>query len=232
MELTFKEWIDFEFPINEVIIGGSDYIQCKGYKGSDSPQDHPIGLEPRILKSDFTNSIHLQASNIHLAYCNINCEGLRAKRRRRFDKAIHSHDFFTFEGFSTGSPVSHEEYFQSLLKHKFCISPEGNGEDTHRHYESLLFKCIPIVQLPDDEYCLSRWNKKSTIRQKYSSLPVLYTKNYESLTESYLLNQYELMLDKKFNFSKLLKSYWVKTSKDLECNSNFWLKNFKNEEWI
>lgn len=231
MELTFKEWIDFKFPINDVIIGGSDYIQCKGYKGSDSPQDHPIGLEPRILKSDFTNLIHNQASNFYLAYCNINCKGLRAKRQKICDK-IHSYDFFTFEGLSTGSPVSHEKYFQSLLKHKFCISPEGNGEDTHRHYESLLFKCIPIIQLPDDDYCLNRWNKKSTIWKKYSDLPVLYTKNYENLTESYLLNQYELMLDKKYNFSKLLKSYWLKTSKYLEPNSVFWLKNFKNEEWI
>ena len=32
-----------------------------------------------------------------------------------------------------------------LLEYKFCICPEGNGIDTHRFWEALYLKCIPIV---------------------------------------------------------------------------------------
>jgi len=32
-----------------------------------------------------------------------------------------------------------------LAQYKFCICPEGNGVDTHRLWEALYLKCIPIV---------------------------------------------------------------------------------------
>ena len=32
-----------------------------------------------------------------------------------------------------------------LAEYKFCICPEGNGVDTHRLWEALYLKCIPIV---------------------------------------------------------------------------------------
>lgn len=230
MELTFKQWIDFQFPINEVIIGGSDCVKLKKYTGSDSPQDHLIGLEPTIDKTVFLKFIHAPASNSNLAYCNINCEGLRVKRKKNCKK-IHSYKFLTFEGFSCGGPIPHGNYFKSLLSHKFCICPEGNGEDTHRHYESLLFKCIPIIEYPDNNYCLHRWNKKSTIEKKYKNLPVLYTHKYENLTEQYLYNTYKSFMNKKFNFSSLFKSYWLKKSNSLEVNSSFWLRHLSNKTW-
>ena len=37
------------------------------------------------------------------------------------------------------------EYLSHLSTYEFCICPEGNGFDTHRLWEALYVKCIPIV---------------------------------------------------------------------------------------
>ena len=37
------------------------------------------------------------------------------------------------------------EYLNHLSRSKFNLCPEGNGLDTHRIWESLIFNCIPIV---------------------------------------------------------------------------------------
>jgi hypothetical protein len=37
------------------------------------------------------------------------------------------------------------ENFKRLSKYEFCICPEGNGIDTHRLWEALYLKCVPIV---------------------------------------------------------------------------------------
>ena len=41
--------------------------------------------------------------------------------------------------------VSAKENIHRLATYKFCVCPEGNGIDTHRFWEALYLKCIPIV---------------------------------------------------------------------------------------
>ena len=41
--------------------------------------------------------------------------------------------------------VSYETYLQDLSKSYFCLAPEGVGIDTHRLWESLYLKTIPII---------------------------------------------------------------------------------------
>lgn len=41
--------------------------------------------------------------------------------------------------------VDPTEYHETLSKYEFCICPEGNGADTHRFWEALYLKCVPIV---------------------------------------------------------------------------------------
>ena len=38
-----------------------------------------------------------------------------------------------------------QEYYRSLAKSYFTVSPNGFGVDCHRHWEALYFNCIPIV---------------------------------------------------------------------------------------
>jgi hypothetical protein len=41
--------------------------------------------------------------------------------------------------------ISEFDNFSRLAQYKFCICPEGNGVDTHRLWEALYLKCVPIV---------------------------------------------------------------------------------------
>jgi hypothetical protein len=41
--------------------------------------------------------------------------------------------------------LTRQEYFEELSKSYFTLSPNGNGIDCHRHWESLVLKTIPVV---------------------------------------------------------------------------------------
>lgn len=41
--------------------------------------------------------------------------------------------------------ISTYDNFKRLSEYEFCICPEGNGVDTHRFWEALYLKCVPIV---------------------------------------------------------------------------------------
>jgi len=65
--------------------------------------------------------------------------------------------------------------FVRLSKHKFCICPEGNGVDTHRLWEALYLKCVPIVI--ESEF--------TEILQK-NNIPLVVLKSWSDFDESKL----------------------------------------------
>lgn len=64
-------------------------------------------------------------------------------------------------------------FYRTLKQSKFAICPQGNGIDTHRVYECILFGVIPIVM-------------SSPLDSIYSKLPVLIIQNWNEVTEEYL----------------------------------------------
>jgi len=82
-------------------------------------------------------------------------------------------------------------------KYTFVISPHGNGFDCHRTWEALCLGCIPIM-------------KKSQISHLFEDLPVLIVENWEDISENLLESTIKDFKAKKFNFEKLLLSYWTK----------------------
>lgn len=103
------------------------------------------------------------------------------------------------------------EYFAEIGKYKFVISPEGNGLDCHRHYEALMFGCIPVIE------------RNPHIEEKYAGCPILWTTDYSEITAEYLENKYTEMVDKVYNFSRLFLSYYsVELQKQIRENSEFW----------
>lgn len=105
------------------------------------------------------------------------------------------------------------EYFKSLPSYKFVISPEGNGIDCHRHYEALIAGCIPIV-----EYHLG-------IAGKYGDCPILYTRDYSEITPEYLEAKYTEIIDKEYDFSKLLlSSYPPRIQREIKENGDYWMR--------
>lgn len=223
--MKFKDWINYKFPLGELMQGGSSV------DGSDSPVIHPIGLAPQLCRPDIflkkVNEFPVDDLNVNLCHnghvrdwCSYNTEN-RIKKL----KEIQKHDFIKSYDSDYGQKrVKLDEYADSFLSHKFVCSPEGNGIDCHRHYEILLCKGIAILQVPDEEYSLKRWGKNS-LMEKYSDLPVLWTKDYSDLSVKLLNSTYEKFLEKEFNFEKLKKSYWLKISKTFIFNSNHWINH-------
>jgi len=107
------------------------------------------------------------------------------------------------------------DYFSELPKHKFVVSPEGNGMDCHRHYEALMAGCIPILE------------RNPLTEQKYKGCPVLWTTDYSEITEDYLLKKYDEMIDQEYDLTALfISSYPPHIRGQIKANSNFWMKKF------
>jgi hypothetical protein len=116
--------------------------------------------------------------------------------------------------------MSFDKYFTCLPQYKFVISPEGNGVDCHRHYEALMAGCIPIIE------------KHSWIESKYSGCPILYTEDYTEITESFLNEQYQEMIGKTWDFSRLLlSSYDHDTQSMIKDNGNYWAARLSGSMW-
>jgi hypothetical protein len=107
-----------------------------------------------------------------------------------------------------------------LPNYKFIISPEGNGIDCHRHYESLIAGCIPVI-----EY-------NPLIETKYKGCPVLYTRDYREINQEYLNIKYNEMIDQTYDFSKLFLSYYTEEQiKVIKNCGNYWTKKLANKIW-
>ena len=89
-----------------------------------------------------------------------------------------------FKGFS-----NHKNFVRNLSSYKFAICPEGNGLDTHRFWESLITKTLPIVKKSDfitnfynigiPMIVLDDWKELITLDE--DTLKKLYNSNYEKL---------------------------------------------------
>lgn len=90
--------------------------------------------------------------------------------------------------------ISPSENILRLSKYKFCICPEGNGVDTHRLWEALYLKTIPIVIKSDFTNILQKYNVPLVILDTWNDL------NIDSLN----YNDYDFTND---NFVKIINIY-------------------------
>tara|TARA_B100000123_G_C25736040_1_gene431574 strand:- start:143 stop:985 length:843 start_codon:yes stop_codon:yes gene_type:complete len=99
------------------------------------------------------------------------------------------------------SNTNYENYLEILGKYKFCICPEGNGLDTHRFWECLYLKVIPI--------CL-----KNKITEYYSTFfPIILLDKWEDLDVNLLVDFYS---NDKWNNYELLFLNNVKNILNIE----------------
>lgn len=93
-----------------------------------------------------------------------------------------------------------ELYFKTLSQSKFMICPRGCGIDTYRLWDCIFMGCIPIVEKYDGY-------------TQFEDLPIVLINNWrdiETLTEKFLEDKWEEMLNKDYNYDKLTMDYWVK----------------------
>ncbi len=106
-----------------------------------------------------------------------------------------------------GAGPEHHWWMDELVKHKFAVAPRGNGLDTHRMWECLYAKTIPIV----------KWH---SAYRNFTDLPILFVDDWGVLSESFLEEKYQEMTNKEWNYEKLRASWWRKMILD-KSNSLF-----------
>ncbi len=106
--------------------------------------------------------------------------------------------FDNVEQIQFSTPV---EYLMNLKSYKFIICPEGNGKDTHRIWEGLLTKTVPIVL-----------NSEFTKNLKNLGIPLLIIDNWDELnnfSSDYIANKYDYFAN--YNFRDFVTiDYWLK----------------------
>ena len=92
-------------------------------------------------------------------------------------------------------------YRRILLNYMFVICPEGNGIDTHRMWEALYLRTIPIIK----KNMISNFIKKAKI-------PVLILNKWSDLSkfDEKQLRKFYFSKKKLFNNRYLFQDYWKK----------------------
>ena len=200
--MTLNKWQKTTKNIQDLIVQGSTR------DGGDNWQPFPIGMcfqyiwnyKNTGIQIGAHNNTVLLAINIHNDYkrrpTGINRHSIVEILKRKAIKNI---------------SLEHQEYFEALPTYKFVISPEGNGIDCHRHYESLLAGSIPIIE------------HNPLTEEKYKGCPVLFTVDYSEITEEYLISKYNKMLNTTYDFSRLfLSNYSESIQNEIKKCGNYW----------
>ena len=187
------EWVPFSIGM-----GWSIHRFCS--EGSDI-KDIQIGDHERTLMVAFNPNTDIRR------------RGGQVKCRAEFVRILASNGFHNVS-------FGHKDYFYNLPHYKFVASPEGNGIDCHRHYETLMAGCIPIIE------------RHTGIAEKYAGCPILWTDDYSEITEEYLQKKWNEMLDTEYDFSKLfLSSYSQADQEQIKSNGNYWCKRLTGNAW-
>lgn len=134
-------------------------------------QGIPLGLEnPDLWKR--TDTQHLANNQMRfkdrLVYIYFNTK-TNPKVRNRVARELEAN------GFRQSHPTQWREYIRQLARHKFCVSPEGNGIDTHRMWECIYLGVVPIVVRTPE---LEHW---------FCNLPILWVDNFTQINQDALL---------------------------------------------
>jgi glycosyltransferase involved in cell wall biosynthesis len=211
--VTLQKWQKMIKPRNEWLYNCSEHIHL-----NDEWVSFPIGMGWTIIKQQLALKELQHGRHDKLVLCAIRTNTDQRRRpsglnRKVILETLQSHQI---ENVLMESSV----YFRELPNYKFVISPEGNGIDCHRHYEALMAGCIPIVEDRDN------------IREKYKGCPILYTKDYSEITESYLNEKYNEMIHTTYDFSRLLMStYSEMEQQQIKDNGNYWANRLEGRLW-
>jgi hypothetical protein len=209
---TLREWQKKSKDINNLIVQASDM------NGNDAWQSFPIGMQYSYMDN------YSKGDSIQIGYHNktVLCciSSITDARRRPSGKNRQSIINNLIMNNIHNEGLDSSDYFDRLPDYKFVISPEGNGIDCHRHYEALIAGCIPVIE------------HNSMTEEKYAGCPVLYTHDYSEITEDYLLQKYNEMIDQIYDFSKLfLSDYNDQTKHYIKQCGNFWTCRLTNRPY-
>jgi hypothetical protein len=175
------------------------FSQNVNYKNSKNDiESIPIGLE----NPSWFNYVHkienlLKALNTeknikNTLYVNHTIRSYPSERTEPY-QLFSNKNWCTMEFYENGQNFNN--YIDNIYNHKFILCPRGNGIDTHRFWETLYLKSIPIVI-------------KNINNSYYLDFPILYVDKWDDITEDLLNEQYERIKNINFNYEKLSFSFW------------------------
>ena len=165
----------------------------------------PITYEKKLLNI-IRNSSRFDSRN-NLIFCNfhfsVNSED-RIDCLKNIDKDL---------CFFLKKKISYLQNFKQQSRYKFVLAPQGEGIDTHRVWEAILFGNIPII-------------KSSSLNKLYKDFPVVIVKSWKEITYKKLKLYSKKFSNPTYSYEKLLLNYWK--IKILKHNLKFpKLKNYK-----
>lgn len=169
----------------------------QNYDGFPHPKMHPIPIGIANYSWPHGNGSILKMirektlPRVHLAFMNIAYHTYPQERWGVFKHFCHQDYCFR----AKSQPFI--EFLSDLASSKFCVSPRGNGLDTHRIWESLYLGTIPIV-------------KSSSLDCLYRELPILIVSNWKMVNQEFLEQKYEEMKDEPYNLDKIYSDYWFR----------------------
>ena len=113
----------------------------------------------------------------------------------------HVFDLFKDHAFVTQEPVNqsvagHRCFLQQIYDHQFVLCPRGNGIDTHRIWEALYLKSIPIV-------------RRCHAMSFFEDLPILFVDHWEEVLDpQFLKRTYDEFHNRQWNIEKMNVSFW------------------------
>jgi hypothetical protein len=150
----------------------------------------PIGqansMWPHGDKTPWLNPIPEKDIKVLLTYCE-STNPLRVSLNNLNDEHI-----------TKASKCNYTNYVCIIQRSKFVICPPGNGPDTHRLWETLAAKAIPIV---------IRNSFTEQVLRTFPDLPLVVIENYENFNYGEL--DYENYLEKIKSLKYINKDFWI-----------------------
>jgi hypothetical protein len=143
-------------------------------------------------KKLLTKVINKNITKDKLVYSNFDIT--TSKSRYFIDLVMGGMDFVDYEK----NRLSQEEYWDTMSKYKYVISPPGNSIDCHRIWEAIYLGVIPIIS-------------SHVAMEKFHDLPILVVEDWLDLSVEYLEEQYTIIKSKNKNkayfeyYRKLIK---------------------------
>jgi hypothetical protein len=103
--------------------------------------------------------------------------------------------------------LSLENFFNKILDYKMVVCPAGNGVDTHRLWEVIYSKRIPItIKIGDFK-----------IYDLYKKYPIIVLNSIQDLEDKQLIyDKFEIVKNKNYTNELIYFDYWFKKIKNIE----------------
>lgn len=164
-----------------------------GITNKDEPNSR---IHEIIGNTDRIYTISKTPKNIkNLVYMNLSIHNYPSERKPIFE--LYNNKKWVTVGTSDISDEGHYIFLNEIYSHKFIFAPRGNGIDTHRLWESLYLRSIPIV-------------KKCLGMEQFYDLPILFVDDWNNITEEFLNEKYEEIMNKTYPLEKLQIDYWLR----------------------